>query len=111
MILDTITFSNHNYHLVSYKTAHYKNKLCLVKVKEGGPVERFRIDQPYVEFLKVIYVSMGKKKINETTQIVDEMKKELTNIVLEDAASIERDAKLFLAGETNGNNKRNIDFN
>lgn len=105
MILDSISFNEHDYHLVSNTTATYEIKLKIVKVLRGRKFERFRVDSPFVEILKVAYAPAGKKRANETTSIIEQMKEDLTNIVLEEAVKTQDKAMSFIKGDSDGDDK------
>ena len=84
MILDSISFNEHDYHLVSNTTATYEIKL---------------------KILKVAYAPAGKKRANETTSIIEQMKEDLTNIVLEEAVKTQDKAMSFIKGDSDGDDK------
>lgn len=51
------------------------------------------------------YAPAGKKRANETTSIIEQMKEDLTNIVLEEAVKTQDKAMSFIKGDSDGDDK------
>lgn len=106
MILDTISFNQHDYHLVLCSTSTYEIKLKIVRVLRGSKFKRFRVDSPSVEILKVVYTPAGKTRVNKTNKVIEQMKEELTNIVLDEAEKSKKKAINFIKrGVIDGDDK------
>lgn len=102
MIIDTINFADHDYHLITSKTSFYKTKIRIVKVKRGLKYEAFRKDSKNVEILATKFVSVGKKMEKEAIKVIEEMKEEMTNIVLQTAVQLHEEANIIIKGDTDG---------
>lgn len=106
MIIDKISFNEHDYLLVSFTTETYKLKLMIVKVKRGKNYQRFRVDSPDVEILKVDYTFAGKRRLDKADKAIEKMKKKLNDIVLEEAVkAVERANNFIKKGDDNGDIK------